>query len=62
MSNSLDLDQDRHSVSSDLGPNCLQSLSADYKSLKESMFWLRNEKINFNLEALKVLYSTHLSR
>ena len=29
MSNSLHSDQDRHSVSPDLGPNCLQSLSAD---------------------------------
>ena len=29
MSNSLHPDQDGHSVSPDLGPNCLQSLSAD---------------------------------
>ena len=27
MSNSLDLDQDRHFVGPDLGPNCLQRLS-----------------------------------
>ena len=29
--NSIDSDQDRHPVSPDLGPNCLQSLSADDK-------------------------------
>ena len=32
MSNGLDPDQDRLSVSPDLGPNCLQRLSADGKS------------------------------
>ena len=32
VSNCLDPDQDRHSVSLDLGPNCLQRLSADDKS------------------------------
>ena len=32
MSNSLDPDQDRHSVGPDLGPNRLQRLSADDKS------------------------------
>ena len=30
--NGLDPDQDRHSVISDLGPNCLQRLSAEDKS------------------------------
>ena len=29
MSNSLNLDQARHFVGPDLGPNCLQKLSAD---------------------------------
>ena len=29
MSNNLDPDQDRHFVEPDLGPNCLQRLSAD---------------------------------
>ena len=29
MSNSLELDQARHFVGPDLGPNCLQRLSAD---------------------------------
>ena len=32
MSNSLDLDQGRHSVDHDLGSNCLQRLSAEDKS------------------------------
>ena len=32
VSNSLDPDKDRHSVSPDLGPNCLQRLSAESKS------------------------------
>ena len=31
MSNSLNPDQDRHFVGLDLGPNCLQRLSADDK-------------------------------
>ena len=30
-SNSFDPDQDRHNVGPDLGPNCLQRLSADDK-------------------------------
>ena len=34
MSNCLDPDQDRHFVGPDLGPNCLQRLSADHKSLR----------------------------
>ena len=32
VSNSLDLDQTRHFIGADLGPNCLQRLSADNKS------------------------------
>ena len=32
LSNSLDPDQDRHSVGPDLGANCLQRLSTDDKS------------------------------
>ena len=31
MSNGLDPDQDLHSVGPDLGPNCLQRLTADDK-------------------------------
>ena len=34
VSNGLDPDQDRRSVGPDQGPNCLQMLSADDKSLK----------------------------
>ena len=34
MSNCLDLDQDQRFVSTDLGPNCLQRLSTDYKCCK----------------------------
>ena len=32
VSNGLDPDEDRHFVGPDLGPNCLQRLSADVKS------------------------------
>ena len=32
VSKDLDPDQDQHSVSPDMGPNCLQRLSADDKS------------------------------
>ena len=35
MSNSLDPDQNRHSVDPDLGPNCLQMLSAEVAASKE---------------------------
>ena len=34
VSNSLDPDQEGHSVGSDLGPNCLHRLSADDKLVK----------------------------
>ena len=34
MSNSFDPDQDQHFVGPDLGPNCLQRLSADDKSCR----------------------------
>ena len=36
MSNCLDPDHDRHSVGPDLGPNCLQRLSADDKKVAAS--------------------------
>ena len=41
MSNSLDPDQARHSVRSDLGPNCLLRFSADNKiaASKEKVEW-----------------------
>ena len=51
MSKSLDPDQARHFVGPDLGPNCLQMLSADNKSrsskelntkqLVDTTFWLK---------------------
>ena len=34
VSKDLDPDQDRHSIGPDLGPNCLQRLSADDRSLR----------------------------
>ena len=40
MSNGLDPDQNQHSVSPDLGPKCLQRLSADAKSRrKQGKYW-----------------------
>ena len=46
MSNSLDPDQDRPSVGPDLGPKCLQRLSADDKSCsKQGNSSVSNEKI-----------------
>ena len=47
VSNSLNPDQARHFVGSDLGPNCLQRLSADIASKELNTkqlvdtFWLR---------------------
>ena len=38
MSNSLDPDQDRHFVSSELGLNCLQTFSADNKNCRGIMY------------------------
>ena len=35
VSSSLDQDQDQHSVSPDLGPNCLQRLTVDSKNHQE---------------------------
>ena len=34
--NTLDPDQDQHSVGADLGPNCLQRLSAEDKKIKKT--------------------------
>ena len=42
VSNSLDPDQDRHSVSPDLGPSCLQKLSADSTNRQKV-----NVRVNF---------------
>ena len=41
VSNSLNPDQARHFVGTDLGPNCLQKLSADNRSLAK-IFWLKS--------------------
>ena len=39
MSNSLDPDQAQHFVKPDLGPNCLQKLSADNNSRQSFFAW-----------------------
>ena len=44
MSNHLDPDQARHFVGPDLGPNCLQKLSADDS---------RRQRVNLNVLVLK---------
>ena len=49
VSNSLDLDQTRHFIGPDLGPNCLQRLSADNKSCP----WRAKSLIQNNLLILK---------
>ena len=49
MSNSLDPDQVRRSVGTDLGPNCLQRLSADDKRqaiLKKNSMYYNNEPVH----------------
>ena len=51
VSNSLDPDQARHFVEPDLGPNCLQKLSADKARVKVGMvfgkvLWLISTKIS----------------
>ena len=47
MSNGLDTNQDRRSVSLDLGPNCLQRLSADKSPLTMKEFKMVNMKYYF---------------
>ena len=74
MSNSLDPDQARHFVRPDLGPNCLQRLSADAKvaagkelnteQLLDTTFWLKLwlKSISFGLNFFhlaKVLATTN---
>ena len=44
VSNGLDPDQDGHSVGLDLGPNCLQRLSADDKSPQAIIYFSSNAK------------------
>ena len=48
LSNSLYPDQDRHSVGPDLGPNCLQRLSADDKSSCSQSKCLKKLTINIH--------------
>ena len=50
MSNGLDSDQDRQSVGPDLGPNCLQRLSADNKNCL-----LAREEFNIELDVLSLI-------
>ena len=47
MSNSLDPDQDRRFVGPDLGPNCLQRLSAEDKNLELSFSMYEKLKIAY---------------
>ena len=44
MSNSLDSDQARHFVRSDLGPNCLQRLSADNKICRQRVGYQHSKR------------------
>ena len=47
MSNGLDADQDQQSVGPDLGPNCLQRLSADkLKIYKVNILFVNREGTN----------------
>ena len=65
MSNCLDPDQDRRSVNPDLGPNCLQNLSADDTSRQRVGQLLILQKFNiFNLRAFffKFQYEILVSR
>ena len=71
MLNSLDPDQARHFVGPDLGPNCLQKLSADDKSplagkefnteqVLDTTFWLKSISFRSNFFHLaKVLAATN---
>ena len=45
MSNSLDPDQARHLVGSDLGPNCLQRLLADHTSRQKDISYVQPQEI-----------------
>ena len=48
MANGTDPDQGRHSVGPDLGPNCLQKLSADDKGRhRQLLYW--STKLNDNI-------------
>ena len=74
MSNRLDPDQAQHFVGPDLGPNCLQRLSPDDKSLQvgivlnteqhlDTTFWLKSISFGSNIFYLaKVLATTNSER
>ena len=75
MSNSLDPDQSQHSVSLDLGPNCLQRLSADDKislwliavlreknGYNEICVYFRLANLVFDLNGAYLLCNTKLYR
>ena len=59
--NSLDLNQDRHCVGPDLGPNCLQRLSADGKERVKYIIYFKNHFYNHAFFTLgeKTLFSTY---
>ena len=60
MSNSLDPDQDRHSVGTDLGPNCLHVISRRQKSLaRKELKVMLNTKLNRHGKFLKFLLVLH---
>ena len=56
MSNSLDPDQDRHSVGPDLGPSCLQRLSPDDKSHRYSKERVNDEIIETKINEFTVFH------
>ena len=63
MSNGLDPDQDLCSVGPDLGPNCLQALSADdkkwtlaRKELNQHHGFLRNQLIKIHLRSTNSIF------
>ena len=59
MSNDLGLDQDTRSVGPDLGPNCLQRLSADDKSMEREKIEILPRVVE--LKAVVVLFSKNYS-
>ena len=57
ISNSLDPDQDRQNVCPDLGPNCLQKLSADDKSRSEFCMLLLSSADIFQTQPFQKILS-----
>ena len=52
MSNSLDQDQARHIVRPDLGPNCLQKLSAD--DTRRKLIRRPYQSVHFDANRIKI--------